>query len=244
MPLVTIDFHDTLFHCDEWFQLEIASLPVAFLQWQSERTKIQAGPEIEQKALDLYRVLRQEVIATGKECDAATCVRLIIDRLGMPFDYNDIELGVAHVMRRSLRDAQPLDDAVELIRELRQIGIKLAVVSSAAYHPFLEWCLAKYGMDDAFSVVVSSASCGIYKSDPGIYHQTLSLMGASPGESVHIGDSHRYDVASAQRAGMRTILLSQQSVSDNHNPAPDAVIRRLGEAPTHLDRLLSECSSM
>ena len=30
---ITFDFHNTLIHCDPWFELEVRTLPGAFLRW-------------------------------------------------------------------------------------------------------------------------------------------------------------------------------------------------------------------
>jgi FMN phosphatase YigB (HAD superfamily) len=88
-----------------------------------------------------------------------------------------------------------------------------------------------------FQHVVTSASCGIYKSDPGIYSYTLDLFSVSPENAVHIGDSHRFDVVSAASIGMQTILYTSED-GQNLQPQPDAIVDSLGDAASHLDRLL------
>jgi HAD superfamily hydrolase (TIGR01509 family) len=139
-------------------------------------------------------------------------------------------------MRASVDEARPRDGAVELVQRLERRRQPMAVVSSAAYHPFLEWCLERYCMRSAFSYVVTSASCGIYKSNPEIYRHTLNLFGADASRSIHIGDSHRFDVTSASKVGMKTIFLTSDA-DRPYDPAPDAIIASLGDAETHLDRL-------
>ena len=239
MTLVTIDFHNTLFRCDDWFQLEIELLPSAVID--------ALGPEISEPAdvsaikregREIYRGIRRQAMDSGVECDADSSILQVFDRLNLSIGESNVRCAVQRVMRATVDAARPRSGAIELVNHLERRGIPIAIVSSAAYHPFLEWCLQRHGIRHAFEQVVTSADCGIYKSNPQIYQHTLDLFGASPGASVHIGDSHRFDVTSASRVGMRTILLTSESSLDL-DPQPDAIIQSLGDAAPHLDRLLS-----
>ena len=66
---------------------------------------------------------------------------------------------------------------------LANLGVPLGVISSAVYHPFLEWCLEAWGLRDDFAAVITSAGCGFYKSHPGIYQCALDALGAAPHEA-------------------------------------------------------------
>lgn len=83
----------------------------------------------------------------------------------------------------------------------------MMVVSSAAYHPFLEWTLERFGIDQCFEAVLTSADCGHYKSSPRIYELAAEMLGRRPETVIHMGDSERFDVRSAQQAGMRAVLV-------------------------------------
>ncbi len=194
--------------------------------------------DLSSRATAIYREIRQEAVQSGVECDAVTSMVRVVDELDLDIQPDTVEHAVNLAMFETVDEARPLFGAVELVTELGNQGISLAVVSSAAYHPFLEWCLQRYGIRDAFQHVVTSAACGIYKSDPAIYQHTLDLFGLHAAEAVHIGDSHRYDVTSASRIGLSTILLANRP-EDDYDPSPDAIISNLGEAPNHLDRLLN-----
>jgi FMN phosphatase YigB (HAD superfamily) len=237
MNIITIDFHNTLFVCDDWFQLEIRSLPSAVLRSVAQATGTEYTDDHVAEAMKIYREIREDAMRTGIECDADTSMLRILDLLGIEVSQDIVFQAVRQVMHDSVDEARPRDGAVELVRKLEARGQPMAVVSSAAYHPFLEWCLERYYMRSAFSCVVTSASCGIYKSNPEIYRHTLNLFGADASRSIHIGDSHRFDVTSASRIGMKTIFLTSE-IDRPYDPAPDAIIESLGDAETHLDRLL------
>lgn len=238
MALISIDFHNTLFECDRWFQLEIETLPLAFLQWREENGADPVTDEVNSDALLAYRKIRRRVTASGEECDAVSSLVQVCDALNLTTLSGEIEHAVCEIMRSVVADSRPLDGAPNLVRQLHERGHTLAVVSSAAYHPFLEWTLEHHNMRHAFSVIVTSASCGIYKSNPAIYRHVVDMIGVTVRDAVHIGDSPRFDVASAREAGMKTVLLTDRPDAVPE-PAPDATISSLGEAETVLDTLLS-----
>lgn len=214
---VTIDFHDTLFICDEWFQLEVHHLVAQFLSWYGRRMGQPVDEETMNEATVRYRRLRQAVIEHGEEIDAVSCVLAVTADMGMPVDRTDAECGVAELMRATLPSAYPRTGAVELVHALQAAGVRLGIVSSAVYHPFIEWCLERYHLSGAFSAVVSSASCGVYKSRPGIYQHALALLGAGAEYAIHIGDSYRFDVLGARRAGLKTVWLDKDgAVGKDH----------------------------
>jgi HAD superfamily hydrolase (TIGR01509 family) len=242
MNLVTLDFHNTLFVCDRWFRLEIETLPLVVLERLEQSGHISLSDHAAQSASTTYRAIRKQATETGIECDAEASMLRVLESLKIELDPITVHTTVEQVMWEAVDGAAPRDGAVELVRSLARENVALAVVSSAAYHAFLEWCLERYGIRAAFAHVVTSASCGIYKSNPEIYRYTVDLVGTQPERAVHIGDSHRFDVASASKIGMRTILLADEHA--DLDPTPDAVICSLGEARPHLDRLLANDASV
>ena len=208
---VTIDFHDTLFRCDDWFTLEVEQLVPAFLRWR--RVGDQAlSPALLENGRASYHRLRREIIASGMEQSAVECVLRVCAELGVPTDRAQVEDGVNALMRETLATATPLPGAVVLVAELHAANARLAIISNAVHHPFLEWALAAHGLSDSFDAVVSSASAGYYKSRPEIYRETLRRLEVPPRRAVHVGDSYRFDVLGAAAAGMHTVWLTSDPV--------------------------------
>lgn len=208
MPLVTFDFHNTIASCDRWFQLEIARLAAeVYAAVVPEHTPPdRLTPEDD--LIRAYRVVRQDVIASGREKDALDSVMTTFAALGIPVDPLDAAQAIDRLMHEAATDIAPIPGAPEAVQALHGRGVTLAVVSSAIYPPFLDWTLEAFGIRDAFTTVVTSASAGIYKSDPAIYRHALALTGFPPAAGVHIGDSPRWDATTAKEAGMRTVLLA------------------------------------
>ncbi|MDQ3549535.1 MAG: HAD family hydrolase [Chloroflexota bacterium] len=212
MPLkaVTFDFHNTIAECDDWFQLEVRDLVPRFLDWLAEHDgSTVTGEELDAAVLH-YRALRVEIMEHGVERDAYDCTHDVLGLLGRSVDPAIVRRGVDEVMRAALPGSTPVSGVVATVRDLCANGIELAVVSSAVHHDFLDWSLAKFGIQDCFSHVVTSASCGFYKSRTEIYEHVLKRLNLSAAATVHVGDSHRYDVETATRAGMQTVWFSRE----------------------------------
>lgn len=223
---ITFDFHNTLVRCDEWFDLEVRDLPAAFVRWHAERH----GPLSLNRSVSglerSYRALRRSIIDHGHELRAERCLAVVLDQAGTRLDPGVLEEGVHALMSNALAHASVVPGAAETVHSLSERDLELGVVSSAVFHPFLEWALEQSGIRDRFRVVVTSASCGYYKSRPEIYWEALAALGAVSHQSLHIGDSLRFDVGGAARAGMRTVWLDHESTRPV-DVEPDLTLRTL-----------------
>ncbi|MGB3304835.1 MAG: tRNA (guanosine(37)-N1)-methyltransferase TrmD [Thermomicrobiales bacterium] len=222
MSLVTFDFHNTLAHCDTWFALEIRELPGAVLRALHEERGSVADPDVIAAATASYRQLREGIMASGIEIDAHTSVMMTFAELEIAADPQQVEDILARIMRAAMHDVRPVAGAPDLVRDLHAAGFRIGVISSAVYHPFLEWCLASFGIAECIDFVITSASAGFYKSSTRIYEHALETAGVAPVQAIHIGDSPRWDVTTAHRAGMATVLLQAESI-DPHATTPGTV---------------------
>ncbi len=235
---ITFDFHNTLAQADQWFDIEVSGLVSGFLRWRSTDRGVPIDPETLWSADTAYRQLRSGIREHGNELTAEACVATILDELAISYSDEEIAIGVEALMLPALSTTSPIPGALETVRALRTAGISLGVVSSAVHHPFLLWTLDRFGIVNDFDDITTSASAGFYKSRPEIYWTALSALGASPETSIHIGDSHRYDVGGARKAGMKTVLVSQTSVDLEVAPPPDLLLTSLVDsAPAILDLL-------
>ena len=235
---ITFDFHNTLVHCDEWFELEVRELPMAFARWH-EAHHGPLGMNGETAGLgETYRSLRRAIIDHGHELTAERSLEVVFGQAGMQIDREILDTGVRQLMTQALEHAHEVPGAVHTVRELARRDIPIGVVSSAVYHPFLEWALERLEIGHLFGVIVTSASCGYYKSKPEIYWHALDALDADPAASLHVGDSLRFDVAGASRAGMRTVWLDHGS-ADLPEVEPDLAVTTLTGAAARLVELLS-----
>lgn len=204
---VTIDFHDTIAIAPSWFALEVRQLPGMVLHDLAARGLLDHDGARMARASEIYRALRVEIQAHGREQDALACVQHTLRALDIALPDSAVAPVIDALMDVTHADATPRPGINAAVYAFADAGIPLAVVSNAVYHPFLERCLAEWDLADAFAAVITSASCGYYKSHAGIYCCALDALGVAPEETVHIGDSYRYDVEPAHRLGMRAVWL-------------------------------------
>ena len=232
---VTLDFHDTLFLCDDWFQLEVRKLPNEFFDWLAREPGQFSCDVSPTEITTRYRDIRHTAIQGGIEVDSVECVTRICHELDIELDRNVIAAGIDVLMRKALSTARPRPGAIELLQALEGTGVKLGVISNAIHHPFLEWALDRFGMLDSFDLVLSSAKAGFYKSRIELYQIASDMLAVSPEKMVHIGDSYRFDVVGASNAGMHTVWLNLTgAAADGVNP--DLIVQSLdGLAPRLFD---------
>ena len=91
----------------------------------------------------------------------------------------------------------------ELLRELRDAGMRLAV-STSKPQVLAEELLRREGLLELFDVVCGAAEEGEGNAKWQVLQRAMGLLDASPEESVLIGDT-KYDVAGARRCGIPCI---------------------------------------
>jgi FMN phosphatase YigB (HAD superfamily) len=106
----------------------------------------------------------------------------------------EVELEFAPAIRPCL---EALDDR----------GIQMGIVCDVGFSggELLRELLAEEGLLDHFSGWGFSDEVGHYKPAPQIFEAALGMLGAQPGEALHVGDLRRTDVAGAGALGMRTV---------------------------------------
>jgi HAD superfamily hydrolase (TIGR01509 family) len=123
------------------------------------------------------------------------CARVFLDAAGAELD--------AAAFTAAFLDAlvfEELPGVAAACRVLTEAGLQLAVVSN--WDIGLHDHLAKLGLDTLVDVVVTSAEAGAPKPAPAVFELALARLGASPAQSVHIGDAPA-DEEGARAAGMR-----------------------------------------
>ena len=236
---ITFDFHNTLATCPEWFELEVRRLPSGFLRWWADSRGPRFVNALAEEADFRYRDLRRDIIEHGNELTAEACLATVFGAMSLTVPEADVAAGVEHLMRGALAEVSPIPGAIEAVIAIHAAGVPVGVVSSAVYHPFLEWTLDSFGVQDAIQVVITSASAGYYKSRPELYWHAAERLGVAPDRIVHVGDSLRFDVAGAGKAGMGTVWLQGNgAVPGDGSARPDLTLRSLEAAAPDILSLL------
>ncbi|MEZ4523926.1 MAG: HAD family hydrolase [Thermomicrobiales bacterium] len=231
---VTLDFHNTIATCDDWFQIEVYDLIPAFFAWRAATAGVMTPQEVIDRGRNRYRQLRQEVMDSGNELDASAGIAAVLQSLGMAVDAAEVERALADIFNPTLETTTPVEGIVEAVRSLEASGVRLIVISSAAFHPFLEWTLAQFGIDECFEAILTSASTGHYKSTPRIYEKAVELLDIPAARCIHVGDSERFDVRPAACVGMNTVLFSQAGQHNCGESEADLCVQSLRDLPERL----------
>ena len=138
-----------------------------------------------------------------------------------------------------------LDDPVFVLRELQARGYRLGLLSNvAAPGAFCRAELRRLGLLDFFEACVFSSEVGLRKPHPEIFRRMLQAIGqidrVEPAQVIYVGDSPRWDVGGAKRAGLRVVLFRSQAATwpeqEYQEYRPDAQIDRLDELLVLLPR--------
>ena len=111
----------------------------------------------------------------------------------------------AHFKKHYLALVRPFSAVPDLLRRIRDKGLKLAAASSAKQDE-LEVYLDIAQVGALFDTTASSADAEQSKPAPDIFEAALHKLGTAPHHAMAIGDSP-YDAQAASRLGMRTIGL-------------------------------------
>jgi putative hydrolase of the HAD superfamily len=114
-------------------------------------------------------------------------------------------------------------DALPALRELRERGLRLVVVSNWDCS-LPEW-LDRAGIGELVDGSVSSAVVGEAKPAPAVFEAGLRLAGCDAAEALFVGDSVENDVMGARAAGLRAVLVQRAG----EPPASVESVRSLGE---------------
>jgi len=96
------------------------------------------------------------------------------------------------------------DGADTTLRELKDAGVKLAVVSN--FDTRLWKLLKDLNVSDMFDAIVVSSEVGYEKPAPEIFKIALDQIGVEATNAVHVGDDETADKAGANAIGLECWL--------------------------------------
>lgn len=121
-----------------------------------------------------------------------------------------------------LRWNRMIPESVAALSRLADTGVAIGIVSNSdgtVEEQLLAAGICQVGDGEGVEVVVvvDSFVVGIEKPDPAIFHHALSVIGVSPSDAIHVGDTGWADVAGARAAGLRPVHFDPYGLC----PTPD-----------------------
>ncbi len=115
---------------------------------------------------------------------------------------------------------------LDLLRDLKDSGVPMGVVTNGPTE--MQWAKVRNtGVADLVDAVVVSEEFGANKPDPGIFSHALTLIGASPSETLFVGDNTVADIGGAIGVGMRTAWMSHGRSWEIDSYSPDHVVENV-----------------
>ena len=112
------------------------------------------------------------------------------------------------------------EDALPVLDELRRHAIRVGLVTNGQ-RDLDEFVVHHRLQVDA---KVGSKAHGNIKPHPSIFVAALTELGASPAESVMVGDSYEDDIEGARALGMRAILLDRDGLRPDEPERIDTLL--------------------
>jgi putative hydrolase of the HAD superfamily len=129
---------------------------------------------------------------------------------------------------RHARDFTLRDGVVDTLQALRASGLHVGIVSNIDEDQ-LTHLLQLARIRSCFDSLVSSEQAQSCKPDLAIFVTAIERAGCQPHEALFVGDTGAQDIAGANRAGMRSVLLWHRDDRDPPvtDPRPHHVIRHI-----------------
>ncbi len=120
--------------------------------------------------------------------------------------------------------------AIELLRALRERGVKLGIVTNGLSETHREK-IALLQISEYFDAIFLSDEVGMVKPDPLLFAHACRTLGGAPAHGAMVGDRYDRDIRGALEAGLYTIWLN---VRDEELPPgvmpPDATCSSIADA--------------
>jgi len=221
---ITIDLDDTLWEIHpvihraerrlyEWLGEHYPRITALYSREAILQQRVEIAAEFPQHSHD-YTFLRRKVLA----------------RLGSAADYDGDLVDEAMAVFDALRNDVALFPEVRpALSALREKYVLVAVTNGNAD-------LKKIGIDGLFHHFVSARTAGAAKPAQKIFAAAVQAGGATPQQTVHVGDHPEFDVQGARCAGLNSIWVNRSGQPwPGDLPRPDAIVTHIGQLQNLLD---------
>lgn len=129
-----------------------------------------------------------------------------------------------------LNHIEPYPKVKQILRNLKSMGLKLAVVTDAMNGHALSR-LHKAGLIHFFDVIVSADMTGKRKPEPDSIKLALDKLGVDAENAIMVGDSPRRDIEAGKNLGMVTAYAAygDRNFFEKKKCKADFVLRDIGE---------------
>ena len=170
-------------------------------------------------------------VEAGLESDRYVSYREILDRAGRAL-LREYGIEGRSPLPASLPSWKPFPEVPAALREVRERGYKLAILSNVD-RDLLDHSIASLGV--APDLAVTAQDCGSYKPAPGHWERFLREARVTPDDTIHIGASQYHDMRPAAALGFRTVFVDRHG--EELTTSPTRVIPDLSALPEAVAQL-------
>lgn len=120
------------------------------------------------------------------------------------------DAAVATYRAALLSQTRPVPGAEDLFQHLAG-SYRLGIITNAYDAEAQRARITATRLDRWVEVVVVAAEVGYFKPDPRIMAAAADTLDVDPDECVYVGDSHEFDVAAAEAAGMHPVYVGGEA---------------------------------
>jgi 2-haloacid dehalogenase len=180
------------------------------------------GEERADELLERYHELEPELEANGSRSYRDVLTEAM-QQLGAPEGEED-------ALARSLPDWQPFPEVPDSLREARERGWKLAILSNTD-RDFIEASMQQLGVP--FELAIVASEIGSYK--PGLAHWSTFEERVGRPPDVHVAASLFHDIAPANELRLRSIWINR--LGERPGPKPTRELPDLASLPDTLEEV-------
>jgi 2-haloalkanoic acid dehalogenase type II len=112
--------------------------------------------------------------------------------------------------------SKPFPETIEVLKDLKEKGYKLAILSNTDQFS-INQVLEKHNLRELFDEVFLSYNHGLLKTDTEFFEEAITQLGLSKEEVIMVGDSMESDIAGAEKAGIRAVLIDRMDKREYPN---------------------------
>lgn len=237
---IVFDLGNTLMYLDGDWEAIIAQGAARMAAYLNERG-YPVLPEFAMEFIALREAGRKRATQSNLEYTAEQALNDALSKFGVRAVPDAVILrAVKEFFEPEEAQWKPYADARETLRKLRAQTLRLALLSNATDHAFIERIARNGAVAEFLDPLLSSAKISIRKPDPRAFQPILDAWQFAPREIVMVGDAASFDILGAHRAGMRGVLIEDRwdtapkphaEFEDAARLTPDAIIYQLAELP-------------
>mgnify|MGYP001168693991 CR=1 FL=1 len=189
------------------------------------------------------RRIRQEYLDVSFREQVEIFINTISDGLVERLDEETI-LEIVRVYADAFLVHPPVPHAYAqaVLQDVKAMGLGIGLISNTGttpgetFHQYMD----QLGLLEYFDVLTFSDEVKLSKPGEEIFQMTLSALGTTPAQTIHVGDHVKNDVVGANRSGLKTVWIT--GFYENEDPSnpenqPDETVDGLGQVTQAIARL-------